>query len=282
MLVLVGASACDGSHPTAPSCPPVCGQTPDPTPTPTPTPPPVPPPPQLQVTKFMAFGDSLTEGEVQTNSVLLSYEPEHSYPTYLLAKLQARYTAQQFTMANEGLGGSSAAGDNDNGRFRHALDTDQPEVVLLLHGIADLYFNPDQDGIENLAHGLRDDVRAARAKNASVFVSTLLAQKDALPGYPNRHWHSDELLAQANAAIRGMAADEGATVVDGYAAVDADRARYIGGDGLHLTVEGYQALADAFLAAIKAKYEVASSSAPAFRRGLPSRTNVEIRSKRAR
>jgi lysophospholipase L1-like esterase len=39
--------------------------------------------------------------------------------------------------------------------------------------------------------------------------------------------------------------------VDGYAAIAVDPNRYIGGDGLHLTVEGYQALAEAFFMKIQ-------------------------------
>jgi hypothetical protein len=53
-----------------------------------------------------------------------------------------------------------------------------------------------------------------------------------------------------------MAAEEGAVLVDGYAAIDADRANLIGSNGLHLTIAGYEKLAAAFFEAIKAKFEL--------------------------
>jgi hypothetical protein len=53
-----------------------------------------------------------------------------------------------------------------------------------------------------------------------------------------------------------MAAREGAIVVDGYAAIDVDVATLVGADGLHLTVAGYQALANAFFTVIQQNLEL--------------------------
>jgi lysophospholipase L1-like esterase len=253
---LVGCSA----PPTAPDVPPpAVGPGPLP-------PPPPPPPPRLQATKFMAFGDSLTEGKIQTNTALMAAEPDQSYPGVFLTRLRARYTAQQFAVANEGLGGHSAADDNESGRFEEALDRHQPEVVLLLQGIVDLFNSPDDIGIRNFTEALRGDVREARSRSMQVFVSTLTAEKDALEGYPDRHYADDTLLANANAAIRAMAAAEGAVLV--------------GGDGLHLTVAGYESLAGAFFEAIKTRFELPPNPSTAL--GLPARSHVEIGPQRPR
>jgi lysophospholipase L1-like esterase len=230
----------------------------------------------------MAFGDSITEGKVETNITIQDTQPENSYPTVLLNLLKTRYTTQQFTMANEGMGGHSAEADNETGLFQAALDRNRPEVLLLMQGVVDLT-DEGVDGIDNLTHALRDDIRAAREQQASVFISTITAEKDPLPGYASKHFVPDSVLREANDSIRQMAAEEGATLVDGYAVTAADPAHLIGGDGLHLTVEGYQKLAAAFFDAIKAKLEVPPDVLPA---GLPVRTtsglHVEISPQRPR
>jgi lysophospholipase L1-like esterase len=238
----------------------------------TPTTPVAPPIPKIAVTNFLAFGDSLTEGEWWPG--LQYYDPAftNSYPTFLLAKLQARYTTEQFVMANEGLGGYRAEADDVTGRFVNAVTARKPQVVLLLEGVADLYDNPNSTGIDAVVRALRNDIRNARSRNAWVFISTLTAERDPNPGgindpgYKERHWLNDALLQQANTAIRNMvAAEAGATLVDGYAITAADPNRLVGADGLHLSIEGYQALAAGFFDAIKVKYELpatASTSIP--------------------
>jgi len=211
----------------------------------------------------MAFGDSLTEGEWWPG--LLYYDPAftNAYPTFLLASLQGRYTTQQFVMANEGLGGYRAAADDVSGRFVNALTTHHPQVVLLLQGVTDLYDSPNAAGIESVVRALRDDIRNATSRSASVFISTLPAERDPNPGgiddpgYKERHWLNDALLQQANTAIKNMVANEyGVVLIDGYAITAADPNRLVGADGLHLTIEGYHAMAAAFFDAIKAKYEL--------------------------
>jgi lysophospholipase L1-like esterase len=230
----------------------------------------------------MAFGDSITEGKVETNIPIKDTQPENSYPTVLLNLLKARYTTQQFTMVNEGMGGHGAEADSDSGLFVQALNRDQPEVVLLMQGVIDL-FDQGEDGIESLTHALRDDVRAARAQNAVVFVSTITSEKDPLPGYLPKHFVEDSLLKDANASIRQMAAEESAILVDGYAVTAADPAHLIGGDGLHLTVEGYQKLASAFFDAIKAKLELPPDVLTAGRPvRAPSGLHIEIGPQRPR
>jgi lysophospholipase L1-like esterase len=219
------------------------------------------------VTDFLAFGDSLTEGEWWPG--LQYYDPAftNAWPTFLLASLQARYTSQTFVMANEALGGYRAADDVVSGRFVNAVNTRKPQVVLLLQGVNDLFDNPTSSGVDALVNALREDIRNAKARNAAVFISTLTAERDPNPGgiddpgFKPRHWLIDSLLIQANAAIKTMAAAEGATIVDGYAITAANPNRLVGADGLHLTIEGYQALSAAFFSAITTKYELPAPAA---------------------
>jgi lysophospholipase L1-like esterase len=227
-------------------------------------PPPVLAPPTIKITNFMAFGDSLTEGEYWPGLGFQFFDPSKSYVAFFLQDLQARYSTQSFVVANEGLGGETATEGDTSDRFVDALDAHHPQAVLLLEGINEFADPSDRDSstIPIIITALRHDIQNARLRNAHVFLSTLTAERDPNPGgiddpgYRDRHWLTDALLQEVNAAIRTLAATEsGVTLVDGYAVTAADPARLVGADGLHLSVEGYQALAAAFLDAVKARYE---------------------------
>src|SRR5262245_29733525 len=112
ICVAIWALACGGDNTptsTTSQLPPVASPPPvaDPRPgdlPPSPQPPqPVPPAvPRISRTRFLAFGDSITAGTTSPSvtRAMGAGLPE-SYPFKLLALLQARYTAQTFTMENE-------------------------------------------------------------------------------------------------------------------------------------------------------------------------------------
>ena len=60
-----------------------------------------------------------------------------------------------------------------------------------------------------------------------------------------------------NARIRTLAAQQNVTLVDLYTAVDSS---LVGSDGLHLKPEGYGAVADQWMKAIQAAYEIKPST----------------------
>ena len=60
-----------------------------------------------------------------------------------------------------------------------------------------------------------------------------------------------EAILEANRKIKLMVASEGATLVDTYPTFLGREAQFVSIDGLHLNPAGYQAIADAFFAAIK-------------------------------
>ena len=68
------------------------------------------------------------------------------------------------------------------------------------------------------------------------------------------------LVPGFNDRIRSLAASEGITLVDVYAAFNGDMS-LIGADGLHLNQGGYQRVADAFLQSIQATLEQAPALA---------------------
>src|SRR5262249_10453320 len=153
-----------------------------------------PKPPQLSATRFVAFGDSITEGFAQVcNSTLMltwadylrdiqSVRPPPdssiSYPNRLRASLAARYTNQTFTVINEGNGGEvTVDGAADLPRV---LTQDNPQVLLLQEGTNDIDaigFGANADTqMTGVVSNLRSMIRTARARGVTGFVGTLTPQ----------------------------------------------------------------------------------------------------------
>jgi lysophospholipase L1-like esterase len=216
--------------------------------------------PQLTVTKFLAFGDSITAGEVSfpvagaqrdgTPSFRLRIVPEASYPTVLRSLLTARYTAQvsNIVVTNEGLSGEQARSDLAQTRFAQAVSSLRPDVVLLMHGYNDIS-NPSV--LTDTANAIGRMASEARHRGARVFIANLAPSRtsgnNARPSSSVTGFN-DRLLP----VIRG----EGATLVDIYSALLPDVNTYIGIDGLHPNEAGYRKIAETFLAAIQANLEV--------------------------
>jgi lysophospholipase L1-like esterase len=218
----------------------------------------------LQGTKFLAFGDSLTAGEVTTTAPsLFDLHPELSYPTVLLERLAARYSAQTITVTNCGIESKTAV--EDVTRLRDVLRggacgpaisvglqaqaiPGQFDALLLLEGTNDIN-GGDLTVIDMVREALRTDIRYAKDLGvAKVFLATL----------PPERVDAAALVPMANDAIRDLAASEGIVVVDLYTALGGDAATFIGSDGIHPTTAGYQIMADAFFAAITANFERAA------------------------
>jgi len=218
--------------------------------------------PTIGATKFLAFGDSITNGEVQTNPTVLVVDRNVAYPTVLQDELSMRYSAQAISVVNSGLSGESAA--DGSVRIGVSLAMFHPEVLLLLQGVIDLGDGPG--AIPTIISSLRSDIVQARNQNVKhIFLGTLLPQKAPSPGY-QRNNIAMPYIDQANVQIRALAASENVNLVDSYQAFAGKTATLIGGDGLHPTEEGYQVLANTFFDVIKAKLEVAASPARRARR----------------
>jgi len=201
---------------------------------------------RLAGTKVLAFGDSLTAGEVaQPVPTLHVFDQSRSYPTVLQQKLRERYPAQadEIVVINHGELGETVPVGND--RLPGDLVAIQPDVLLLLEGSNDANgggLTPDQ-----IAGLLLDDVQSAFALGVpAVFLSTLPPE---VPGRP-RAFAPPERIVAINDAIRAVVNGTGAVLVDTYAAFEPQKEILIGDDGLHPTAEGYELLADLFLEAI--------------------------------
>lgn len=215
------------------------------------------PSPKIALTKFMAFGDSITAGEVTapTNGVVPTGEfplfrqivvPSASYPTVLQRLLLSRYVAQisSIRVDNEGLPGETAP--DAVPRFTTALGSRRPEAVLLLSGYNGV---TGPGGASGAAAAVSTMASEARNRGLRVFIATLTPGGSGGRGIP------DFFLQNYNDRMRQVARGEGAVLVDLYAALSADVNAYIGIDGLHPNEAGYRKMAETFFAAIRGDLE---------------------------
>lgn len=248
-LLAVGLAACGGGGsrvitPTDPGTgtPPPGGGT---------TPPPVVTPPTLTVTKIMAFGDSLTEGESRGQLLVpTSHDPgtpgvATSYPYKLFTTLTTTYTGQaaEIKVYNFGHGGEFVVGSQAKERLNSGLLGFQPEVLLLLHGVNNVNAG---DNILTIVEAIEELVELAYARGVKhVFIGNLPRQ------IPTTKATGGARIAEFNGWLPAVAAEEGATIVDLYSNLTLDM---LMPDGLHITEAGNAKMAELFYAAIKARY----------------------------
>jgi lysophospholipase L1-like esterase len=226
-----------------------------PPPPPDPPPPPPPPVPVLGVTRLLAFGDSMTEGVVSPARAFgaLTAGLPRSYPFKLQTLVSQRYTDQSVTVLNAGFAGRRADADSD--RLKGALAEAKPELLLLWHGANDLLALDRttgaalDEGIAAAAAAVEDLVRDGTARGARVMLAT---QTPAIRGL--QRGGAAPYLPQFNDRLKAVAARRGVQIVDLFTEVPA---ALVGQDGLHLTEEGFQRVAEVFLLAIEATYELA-------------------------
>ena len=102
---------------------------------------PTPNPPRISRTKFLAFGDSFTAGEVTNPTSAapsgihkLILVPSASYPTQLQSQLRTTYSSQAASITVINSGEPSERILDGNQRFPGVFDANRPEVVLLMEG----------------------------------------------------------------------------------------------------------------------------------------------------
>ena len=213
------------------------------------------PAPRLSRTRFMAFGDSFTAGEVtnpgsaSSSSIgKLVLVPTASYPAVLQSRLWATYTPQApaISVTNAGEAGERILDGLQ--RFPGAFDAARPEVLLIMEGANGL----PGVGPDISADVMRIMVQHAKAGNARVFVGSMIPQ---VAGRPRGNTPVSELLAY-NRTLQLMSQQEGVVFVDLYTAMLPDAASLIGSDGLHPSEAGYRFIAQMFFEAIRRELEV--------------------------
>ena len=206
---------------------------------------------ELAITKVVAFGDSITEGQNGRPGLVPFIDVPNAYPTVLQSFFVERIPTQQITVVNAGVGGERVTDPDSNQRLKDAIAKHQPQVLLLLEGINDLHGGV---GTNTIANGIRDHIRTARDRGVQyVIVSTVLPTTSEVCTFPNpldppcRGARTPAGQPEAlNQQIRSLVPAGGATLVDPYNDFQANRATYIDTDGLHLRPAGNRALATAF------------------------------------
>lgn len=193
--------------------------------------------PQLRVTRILAFGDSVTEGWVEA-----TLTPSAAYPTVLRGLLLERYRGQTFSVVNGGKGGERAV--DGVRRLPGLLAASNPEVLLLLDGYNDLA--DGLDGIPAAMTAIDEMIVRGRAGGAVVFVGTMTP-----PRFGVNRGLGITAITRFNEQLALVAASRQVPLVDLYAALESDTHRYISPDGRHPSVEGYQKIAETFLAALR-------------------------------
>ena len=209
--------------------------------------------PRLSRTRFLAFGDSLTAGEVTApigaSPGSISKEvvvPAASYPTQLQSQLVSRYPSQAsaIRVVNAGVAGENLF--RAALRFEDALAENRPEAVLIMHGLNNL----GGDGTDVTASLIRGMVQTAKAQGLRVFVGSML------PTVAGRTRSQNMTLVESyNAKLRQISVEEGVVYVDLYTTLLPEALSVIGVDGLHPTEAGYRRIADLFFAAIRSELE---------------------------
>jgi lysophospholipase L1-like esterase len=223
----------------------------------------------LNVTKFVAFGDSFTEGQNGQPGLRGErfVDVPNAYPTKLQFMLNAEYPGQGIVVSNQGVGGEPV----DRGRLRlpGVLAREQGGALLLLEGYNDLLNScKPQDAnsaqcaatINDVVAGLRKMIQIGKVTSYGIkyiFVSTLTPPGRYLAGDDRRI--AGQAIVQTNTKLAAMVRDEGAVLVDPYPAF-VGHEEYVDQDGLHLRPAGYQVLADTFFAA----FMITVTSTPGF------------------
>ena len=232
------------------------------------------PPPQLSLTRFIAFGDSITYGEDGTNPATMNrFSPLLSillfgreYPTDLQVTLRARYTLQSSAIfvRNDGLPGEYARDPATVTRFSRDVTSGGQQVVLLMEGANDVIESYRSGSSVTAAAlvNLRQMVRLAKSAGVRPYLASLPPQNPNSACIPTCRGFAAALVPGFNDSLRAVAGAEDVTFVDVYSAFDGDLT-LISGDGLHPNAAGYQRIADAFDQALKSTLEQVPLMTPA-------------------
>lgn len=227
-------------------------------------------PARINLTRFVAFGDSLTAGE-DGNSTLtaalnrsLGFEYPtvilrgREYPTVLAQLLAARYSTQQLLIVNAGSPGESVGGNTTCSancvlsRFTAISSSRAYDVILLMEGTNDIFGGTGGNplGIPPAIANLRRMIADARSRGLRLFLATVPPANPAGPRGLERY----QAIPPLNAQIRQLAVSEGVPLVDVFNAFN-NNFLLLSADGTHPNADGYALIASTFYDAIRRELE---------------------------
>jgi len=224
-------------------------------------------PPQIALTRFSAFGDSITWGEDGTNPTLLGLGTVHldvqlvnqEYWYDLEQELKSRYTAQfpLIQVHNDGFSGELAGAPTTLTRFASVLLSGW-QAVLIMEGANDLRTGTAAEpaAISNLT----TMIESAKRVGIRPYLATIPPENPAAC-VPVCRGGSAALVPGFNDQIRSLAKSEGITLVDVFQAFGGNLT-LLSTDGLHPNAAGYKVIADAFFSQLTSTLELPSTLAP--------------------
>ncbi len=214
---------------------------------------PTPNPARISRTKFLAFGDSFTAGEVTNPTSALPsglhkliLVPAASYPTQLQSQLRIHLCVA----SGVDHGHQRRRAGRTNSRRQSAIPgcvRGEPAGSGAVDGRRERAAAGGTGHLDrrHADHGAgREERRRARVRRLDDPAGRGTAAR--------RRRRSSELLAYNN-TLQIMSTQESVTYVDLYNPMLADAATLIGSDGLHPTEAGYRRIADLFFAAIRTR-----------------------------
>lgn len=205
-------------------------------------------PPRLAVTRFLAFGDSMTEGLLEVRPAGTSPSERLDYPSQLAGMLTSTFVGQPIEVVNAGRGGERAT--EGLARLPRLLAREHPDVLLLMEGTNDLV--DYQQGVSASIEALTRMVTMAQGAHVRTLIASIPPQRLG----SRRAW-AGQMVPVFNARLRRVAIDKGWKLVNVDFAFD-NLNTLLGPDGLHPTAAGYHRIAQTFFDAITASFEVKS------------------------
>ena len=207
----------------------------------------------IGLTRFVAFGDSITWGATSAWDLRFMFaSASGGYPERLLSGLETYHAPQQFTMFNEGQPGEKAV--NALARFQAMLTNRRPQAVLLLEGINDISsgVSPTQ-----VASSLRQMVDASINIGVPVLLATMFQTYEVVDPDGNLRRNGASGVPSLNTEIKKIPSGRlNVHIVDLYPIMN--NRDYVGADGIHTTDAGFTVMASAFLDVIEAAFPVRS------------------------
>jgi lysophospholipase L1-like esterase len=214
------------------------------------------PPKGIGVTRFVAFGDSITWGAYSSfDPRFLFAAANGGYVERLTAGLNVHHAPQQFVVFNEGVPGEWATDPKTVTRLRNAIVARQAQAVLLLEGINDLN---NSVPISTTITGLGQLVSAATSMGVPVVLATMYQTYASTGPDGVVRTNAASAVPGYNQQIRQLAAGRLNVHVLDLEPILRNRS-YVGNDGLHLTDAGFEVMASAFMSAIEVAFPVRGS-----------------------
>jgi lysophospholipase L1-like esterase len=210
---------------------------------------------RLTLTRFIAFGDSMTAGQIISEGDRLGFRTmlvdyARSYPTELLGDLIGYYVAQGPSIIVDNQGWPAETTAQGATRLPTKLGAASYQALLLMEGANDF------PNIAGALANIQTMVRYAKSQGLRVFLATLppenpFATGSCVPGAYDRGTNA-ALVVPYNNGLSNIAAAENVTLVDVYSAFGGVASPdLIDCDGLHPTALGYKLIADTFFNKIR-------------------------------